>query len=97
MLPAKCREHGTDDKRDHDEPVGGFHHGRDEAKEGACDHDEHREDAVLRAQKGQGTFVNVLGDFAHTSFSGALLAHPCGLNGHDNEAENGQTWNEVEQ
>ena len=57
----------------------------------------HGQDAVLGAQEGEGAFVNVLCDFAHTSFAGALLAHPCGLNGHDNEAENGQTWNEVEQ
>ena len=46
------------------------------------------------ALKGEGAFVNVLSDFAHTGFAGALLAHPRGLDGHDNEAENGQTWNE---
>ena len=96
-VACKCREHGTDDKRDNDEPVGGFHHGGHKAKEGSCHDDEHREDAVLSAQKSEGAFVNVLRDFAHTSFADTLLAHPCGLDGHDNEAENGQTWNEVEQ
>ena len=96
-VACECREHGADDKCNDDEPVCGFHHGRHEAKERASHHDENREDAILSAQKGEGAFVNVLGDFAHTSIAGALLAHPCGLDGHDNEAENGQTWNEVEQ
>ena len=96
-VAGERREHSTDDKRDHDEPVGGFHHGRHEAEKGTRHHDEHREDAVLCAQEGEGAFVNVLSDFAHTGFAGALLAHPRGLDGHDNEAENGQTWNEVEQ
>ena len=36
-----------------------------EAKERASHHDENREDAILSDQKGEGAFVNVLGDFRH--------------------------------
>ena len=77
--------------------MSGFHHGRDQAQESACEHNEHSEDAVFGAQERQSALMNVLSDFAHAGFSGALFAHPCGLNGHDDQAENGQTWNEIEQ
>ena len=96
-VSGKCREHGTDYKCHHDEPMGGFHHGRDEAEECACDDDEHGQNAVFRAQEGQGAFVNVLGDFAHAGFAGALLANPSGLNGHDDQSKDGQARYEVEQ
>ena len=74
-----------------------FHHGGDEAEESAGDDDEHREDAVFCAQKGQSAFVNVLGDFAHAGFASALLANPSGLNGHDDQSKDGQARYEVEQ
>ncbi len=96
-VACECREHGTNDKCDYNEPVSRFNHGRYEAQQGACNDHENRKDAVLRTQECQCTFMNVLGDFAHSSFAGTLLAHPSGLNGHDNEAYDGQTWYEVKQ
>ena len=97
MFPAKCGEHSTDHEGHHDEPVRGFHHGGDEAEEGASDDDKHRQDAVFSAQEGQCAFVDVLGDFAHAGFARALLADPSGLNGHDDQSEDGQARYEVEQ
>ena len=96
-VSGKCGEHGTDHESHHDEPVCGFHHGGDEAEECAGDDDEHGQNAVFRAQEGEGAFVNVLGDFAHARFAGALLANPSGLNGHDDQSEDGQARYEVEQ
>ena len=97
MFPASAENTAPITKGHHDEPVRGFHHGGDEAEEGAGDDDEHGQDAVFRAQEGQGAFVDVLGDFAHAGFAGALLANPSGLNGHDDQSEDGQARYEVEQ
>ena len=96
-VSCQSRKNSADDKGHDDEPVRGFHHGGNKAQEGACHDDEDGQDAVFRAQKRQSSFVDVLCDFTHSGRARVLFAHPSRLDGHDDQAENGQCWYEVKQ
>ena len=88
-------EHSTDDKGDDDEPVGRRHEHGHHAQQGTGDHHEDGQNAVLRAQEGEGTLVDVLGDRAHLLLTSVLGADPAGLDEHVNEADDGQGGHEV--
>ena len=82
-------EHRANDKGDNDEPVRGFNQAGHQTEQCSGDYDEDGEDAVLRTEEGQGTFVNVVGDFSHSGFAGVLLANPSSLHGHDEQSQDG--------
>ena len=71
-VACQCGEHGTDDKRNHDEPVRGRHQHGHHPEQGSSNHNENGEDAVFSTEEGEGTFVDVLGDGTHLLLTGAL-------------------------